>query len=62
MKRKIAFETAKSGRRETYAQGIILAVAAAVVVLWVLTKPIVFTQDTITYINAARELAGTIDR
>ena len=56
MKRKIAFETAKFGRREPCAQAIILAVAAAVVVVWVLTKPIVFTQDTITYINAAREL------
>jgi hypothetical protein len=56
MKRKFAFETAKSGWREPYAQGTILAVAAAVVVVWVLTKPIVFTQDTITYINAAREL------
>jgi hypothetical protein len=56
MTRKIAFETARFGWREPYAQGIILIISAAVVVVWVLTKPIVFTQDSITYINAAREL------
>jgi hypothetical protein len=56
MTRKIAFETKRFGWREPYAQGIILIISAAVVVVWVLTKPIVFTQDSITYINAAREL------
>ena len=47
---------AKFGWHEPYAQGIILAISAALVVVWVLIKPIVFTHDTTTYINAAREL------
>jgi hypothetical protein len=34
----------------------VLALAVAVVAVWVYTKPIVFTQDTLTYIHHAREL------
>lgn len=49
-------ETAKSDWREQCAQGLILAIAASVVSVWVYTKPIVFTQDTFTYIHHAREL------
>ena len=50
------FEAAKFGGRELYAQGAILAVATTVVVAWILTKPIVFTYDSLTYIEHAREL------
>jgi hypothetical protein len=50
------FEAAKFGWRELCAQGIILAISAALVVAWVLIKPIVFTHDTFTYIASAREL------
>jgi hypothetical protein len=49
-------ENAKHARRELYLQGIILAISVAVVTVWVLTKPIVFTYDTFTYIEQAREL------
>jgi hypothetical protein len=42
--------------RELCAQGVALALAIAVVAVWVYTKPIVFTQDTFTYIHHAREL------
>jgi hypothetical protein len=49
-------EAAKLGWRELCAQAIILAVATTVVVVWVLTKPIVFTYDSFTYIDQAREL------
>jgi hypothetical protein len=48
--------TARSGWRELCVQGIVLALATAVVVVWVLTKPIVFTADTFTYIDQARQL------
>jgi hypothetical protein len=34
----------------------VLALAMIVVAVWVYTKPIVFTQDTLTYIHHAREL------
>jgi hypothetical protein len=50
------FEAAKFGWREPCAQGIILAISAALVVAWVLIKPIVFTHDSFTYITSAREL------
>jgi hypothetical protein len=42
--------------RELCAQGVVLALAITVVAVWVYTKPIVFTQDTFTYIHHAREL------
>jgi hypothetical protein len=42
--------------REICAQGVVLVVALAVVAVWVYTKPIVFTQDTLTYIHHAHEL------
>jgi hypothetical protein len=50
------FEAAKSAGRELCIQGIILAIAATAVAVWILTKPIVFTHDTFTYIEHAREL------
>src|SRR5262249_6016502 len=46
----------KPDRREICAQGVVLVLALAVVAAWVYTKPIVFTQDTLTYIHHAREL------
>ena len=50
------FEAAKLGSRELLAQGIILAISAIVVAVWVFTKPIIFTHDSFTYIDQAREL------
>src|SRR5258708_1708283 len=47
---------AKTNWREACAQGVVLVLAAATVAVWVYTKPIVFTQDTFTYIHHAREL------
>ena len=55
-KRNMKVEAAKFGGHEPFAQGCILAVATAIVVTWVLTKPIVFTYDSLTYIQHAREL------
>jgi hypothetical protein len=49
-------EAAAHARRELYLQGIVLAISVTVVTVWVLTKPIVFTYDTFTYIEQAREL------
>jgi hypothetical protein len=49
-------EATTYARRELYLQGIILAISVAVVTVWALTKPIVFTHDTFTYIEQAREL------
>jgi hypothetical protein len=49
-------ENATHARRELYLQGIILAISVTVVAVWVLMKPIVFTDDTSTYIEHAREL------
>jgi hypothetical protein len=50
------FEIAGSGWRELCAQGLILAISTIFVVVWVLTKPIVFTYDSFTYIEHARQL------
>jgi hypothetical protein len=47
---------AKTDCREVCAQGVVLVLAAAMVALWGFTKPIVFTEDTFTYIHHAREL------
>jgi len=52
------FNTAKLDRRELCVQGGLLAISVIVVVVWVLTKPIVFTYDSFTYIDVARELAS----
>jgi hypothetical protein len=49
-------EVEKLDRWEPFAQGLILVIAATVVAVWVVTKPIVFTYDTFTYIEQAREL------
>ena len=50
------FEHAKLGGRELYAQLTVLAVSVIVVVVWVFTQPIVFTYDSFTYIDWARDL------
>jgi hypothetical protein len=50
------FGTMKFAWRELYTQGLVLAIAATVVAVWVFTKPIVFTYDSFTYIDQAREL------
>jgi hypothetical protein len=42
--------------RDLVAQGMVLAISAVVVAVWVSTKPIVFTYDTFTYMDQAREL------
>jgi hypothetical protein len=47
---------ARFGWGELCAQGLILAVSTTIVVVWVLSKPIVFTADTFTYIEQARQL------
>jgi hypothetical protein len=49
-------ETAKCDWRELCIQGSLLALSATVVAVWVFTKPIVFTHDSFTYIDVAREL------
>lgn len=41
------------------AQGLIVAISIAVVALWVYTKPIVFTYDSFTYMDQARELQSS---
>jgi hypothetical protein len=51
------FDTEGVGWREPCIQAGLLAVSAIIVVVWVFLKPIVFTDDTFTYINVARELA-----
>jgi hypothetical protein len=53
---RIGGRRAKTDWREVCAQGVLLVLAAATVAVWVYTKPIVFTQDTFTYIHHAREL------
>jgi len=53
---RTAYPHTKSDWREVCAQGVVLALAVAAVAVWVYTKPIVFTQDTLTYIHHAREL------
>jgi hypothetical protein len=50
------FGAAKFDWRPLGAQAIILAISAIVVVVWVYTKPIVFTDESFTYIDFAREL------
>ena len=50
------FEHAKLGWRELYAQLTVLAVSVIAVVVWVFTQPIVFTYDSFTYIDWARDL------
>ena len=50
------FGNARLGWRDIGAQGAVLAISAVVVAVWAFTKPIVFTYDTFTYINQAREL------
>jgi hypothetical protein len=50
------FETAKFDWREPCIQGGLLAISVTVVAVWIFTKPIVFTYDTFTYIEIAREL------
>jgi hypothetical protein len=52
----MTFATLRLGRRELCAQGLILAISMTVVVVWVLTKPIVFTHDSFTYITQSRQL------
>jgi hypothetical protein len=42
--------------RERYVQSALLAISATVVAVWVFTKPIVFTYDTLTYIDVAHAL------
>ena len=56
------FETGKVDWRRLCDHGIILAISATVVTVWVLTKPIVFTYDSFTYIDYARQLQlGKLD-
>jgi hypothetical protein len=55
-KSDMKLEIARSDWREPYAQGLILAISATVVVVWVWTAPIVFTYDSFTYIEQARQL------
>jgi hypothetical protein len=50
------FGDAKLGGRNLFAQEAVLAISAAVVAVWFFTKPIVFTFDTFTYMEHAREL------
>jgi hypothetical protein len=52
------FDTAKIDRTELCVQGGLVAISAIIVAVWVLTKPIVFTYDTFTYIDVARELVS----
>src|SRR5262249_52497631 len=55
-KRDMKLAIATAGWRELCAQGLILAISTTIVVIWVWTKPIVFTYDSFTYINQAYEL------
>src|SRR5260370_42674228 len=50
-------DLAKRERREL-CEGSLLAISVIVVVAWVLLKPIVFTYDTFTYMEVAREFAS----
>jgi hypothetical protein len=51
------FSGAKFDWRDLCSQGeLIVGTAAAVVAVWVYTKPIVFTYDSFTYLEHAREL------
>ncbi|HEU5202534.1 MAG TPA: hypothetical protein VFT92_07025 [Nitrospira sp.] len=52
------FDTAKIDRTELCVQGGLVAISAIIVAVWVLTKPIVFTYDTFTYIEVAHELVS----
>jgi hypothetical protein len=52
------FDTAKIDRTELCVQGGLVAISAIIVAVWVFTKPIVFTYDTFTYIDVARELVS----
>jgi hypothetical protein len=47
---RTGYARTKSDWRELCALGVVLVVALAVVVVWVYTKPIVFTQDIVKYI------------
>ena len=49
-------ETAKFDWHGLWPHVVILAVSAVVVAVWVSSKPIVFTQDSLTYIAHARDL------
>src|SRR5262245_20259013 len=49
-------EAVKHGLRNLFADGAILAISATVVAAWVFAKPIVFSSESVTYINLAREL------
>jgi hypothetical protein len=49
-------ETAKFYWPELCIQGSLLAISVIVVAVWVFTQPIVFTYDSFTYIEVAREL------
>jgi 4-amino-4-deoxy-L-arabinose transferase-like glycosyltransferase len=51
-------DLAKLERRELCVQGSLLAISVIAVVAWVLLKPIVFTYDTFTYMEVAREFAS----
>jgi hypothetical protein len=50
------FRVVNSSWRQVVAQASLLAISATVVVVWISTKPIVFTQDTLTYIDLAHAL------
>ena len=54
--RQAGFALVEFQRRELPGQWIIMIIATTVVSVWVFTKPIVFTQDTFTYMEHAREL------
>jgi hypothetical protein len=54
--RQAGFALVEFQRRELPGQWIIMIIATTVVSVWVFTKPIVFTQDTFTYMERAREL------
>jgi hypothetical protein len=50
------FRSAKLDWADTSAKTTVFVVSAIVAVVWVFTKPIVFTYDSVTYIEFAREL------
>jgi hypothetical protein len=52
------FDTAKLDRRELCIQASLLAISVTVVAVWVFAQPIVFTHDTFTYMDVAREFAS----
>jgi hypothetical protein len=52
----VSFGGHKLGASSLYEQVILLALSTALVAVWVYTKPIVFTYDTHSYIDFARQL------